>query len=177
ISASRLPSVASSASSRSTARSSAFPPSSFRRATTRESSVRSRMTSWARRLSSQKAGLAMSVSRAARRCSLAGTSKMPSELGHPTRQHVHVALEVAEHQAARFHARAASPAKPSVVGHVHDQAPATFHELADELREDTLVTDDDSERGWRAREDARAGARLELGDELGPAPDESDQSR
>ena len=28
-----------------------------------------------------------------------------------------------------------------------------------------------------AREDARAGARLELGDELGPAPNESDQSR
>src|SRR5439155_1334531 len=31
--------------------------------------------------------------------------------------------------------------------------------------------------GWRTREDARAGARLELGDELGPAPHESNQSR
>ena len=73
--------------------------------------------------------------------------------------------------------RAARTTKPCVVRHVHDQTCATFHELADKLREDSLVTDHHSEWGWRAREDARAGARLELGDELGPAPDESDQSR
>src|SRR5262245_28458453 len=72
---------------------------------------------------------------------------------------------------------AARTTKPGVVRDVHDQARSTFHEFADELGKDSLVTDHDPERGWRAREDARAGARLELGDELGPAPDESDQSR
>src|SRR6266540_3849360 len=72
---------------------------------------------------------------------------------------------------------AARPAEPSVVRHVYDQARPTSHEFTDEFGENPLVTDYDGERGWRAREDARAGARLEFGDELGPAPDESDQSR
>src|SRR5207249_4022365 len=61
ISASRLPSSASAASSRSTVRSSARATSSFSRPTFRLSSVRSRMRSWARRLSSQKAGDAISA--------------------------------------------------------------------------------------------------------------------
>src|SRR5438034_4393724 len=67
--------------------------------------------------------------------------------------------------------------KPCVVRHVHDQTRATTHEFTDELRENPFVADHHSERGWRTREDARAGARLELGDELGPAPHESNQSR
>ena len=73
--------------------------------------------------------------------------------------------------------RAARATEPGVVRHVHDQARATFHEFTDELGENPFVTDYDSERGWRAREDARAGTGLELGDELRPAPDESDDSR
>ena len=110
ISASRLPSVASSASSRSTVRSSALAASSFTRVTSRDSSVRSRMTSCARRLSSQKDGCAISVSSAVSRCSLTGTSKMPPELGQATRELGHITLGITQHQATRGRARAASDA-------------------------------------------------------------------
>ena len=110
ISASRLPSAASSASSRATPRSSAFLESSVTRVTRRVSSVRSRMTSWAWRLSSQNDGWAVSVSSVAIRCSFAGTSKMPPELGHAAREIGDVALEVTRHQAARLRARTASAA-------------------------------------------------------------------
>src|SRR5207247_2002924 len=162
ISASRLPSSASAASSRSTVRSSARATSSFSRPTFRLSSVRSRMRSWARRLSSQKAGDAISASRAASRCSFVGMSKMPPELVDP---HGEVLP------------RAGRAAEPSVVRHVHDQPRSTSHELADELGKDSLVTDYDTERGRRTLEYHRVRARLELGDELGPASNEPEQTR
>ena len=80
-----------------TARSEACVVSSPTRPTVRDSSVRSRISSWARRLSSQKAGAAISVSSAARRFSLPGRSKMPPQLVHPTGQLRDVALQLAEH--------------------------------------------------------------------------------
>jgi len=55
------------------------------------------MSSWARRLSSQNAGDAISASSAASRLSLAGTSKMPPELVHPRGEVGDVTLELAEH--------------------------------------------------------------------------------
>ena len=94
ISASRLPSSpASWASSSRTARSEAWVVSWPTRSTVRDSSVRSRISSWARRLSSQNAGAAISVSSAASRCSLAGRSKMPPEL-------VHAPGQLARHRAS-----------------------------------------------------------------------------
>ena len=70
-----LPSPASAASSRSTASPRPARASSFTRPTSRDSSVRSRMSSWARRLSSQKVGDAISASSAASRCLLGGDVK------------------------------------------------------------------------------------------------------
>ena len=65
----------------------------------------------------------MSMSRVARRCSLPGRSKMAPELGHPDRQRVDVALEVAEHQAARFQPRAASDATETTIARYAIQSP------------------------------------------------------
>jgi DNA-binding IclR family transcriptional regulator len=48
-------------------------------------------------LSSQNVGAAISVSMAASRRSLPGTSKMPPELVHAARQLADLALEIAEH--------------------------------------------------------------------------------
>src|SRR3989442_4683349 len=51
------------------------------------------------------------------------------------------------------------------------------HKFANELGEDPLVTDYDTERGGRTLEYHRVRAGIELGDELGPAPDEPEQAR
>src|SRR2546430_16158291 len=73
--------------------------------------------------------------------------------------------------------RTVGAAEPGVVRHVHHQARSTSHEFAHELRENPLVTDYDTERRGRALEYHRARAGLELADELGPAPDEPEQTR
>src|SRR5262249_61078284 len=98
-------------------RSEAWPPSSVTRATTRASSARSRISSWARRLSSQKAGDAISVSSAPSRASLVGRSKVPPKLVDTPGQLGDVALEVAQHYAlpsASTAARGQVPAAPAV---------------------------------------------------------------
>ena len=41
----------------------------------------------------------------------------------------------------------------------------------------TFVTDHDAERGWRTRKHDGAGTGLQIGDELRPAPHESDHTR
>jgi hypothetical protein len=102
ISASRLPSSpASCASSSRTPRSEACVVNWPTRSTVRARSVRSRISSCARRLSSQNAGAAISVSSLPRRCSLAGRSKMPPQLAHPTGQLSDVPLQLAEHGVLR----------------------------------------------------------------------------
>ena len=67
------------------------------RPTVRARSARSRISSWARRLSSQNAGAAISASSAASRFSLPGRSKMPPQLVQLTGQLRDVALQLAEH--------------------------------------------------------------------------------
>src|SRR5438874_3598702 len=121
ISASTLSSPASAASSSSTARSEAWPPSSVTRATTRASSLRSRISSCARRLSSQKAGDAISASSAASRVSLAGRSKVPPELVDPPGQGGDVALEVAQHLRAPRGDGAGPVPRPRQRGRRHRQ--------------------------------------------------------
>src|SRR5919109_5187848 len=96
-SASTLSSPASAASSSRTPRSEAWPPSSVTRATTRATSARSRISSCARRLSSQNAGDAISASRAASRASLLGRSKVPPKLVDAPGELGDLALEVAQH--------------------------------------------------------------------------------
>src|SRR5204862_6323987 len=95
----------------------------------------------------------------------------------PGTTHADAVLDGPDRVPGPMRPRPAGATQPSVVRHVHDQPRATLHEVTDEPREDALVTDHDAERGWRAREDAGIGARLEIGNELGPAPDESDHSR
>ena len=72
---------------------------------------------------------------------------------------------------------AAGAAKPRVVRHVHHQPRAIPHKLSDKVGEDALVTDHHAVRGWRALEHDGSGTGLQLGNELRPAPDETDESR
>src|SRR5207249_8559900 len=73
--------------------------------------------------------------------------------------------------------RAARPPEPRVVGDVHDQARPILRKVAYQLGKDAFVADHDAERGWRTREHDGPGTGLQLGNELGPAPDEPDHSR
>ena len=99
ISAATLSSPSSTAISQSRRRSSTFTESSRQRPTRRASPERSWTRLWARRLSSQKAGEAMSASIRRRRSSLAGRSKVPPEVVEALLQLEDVALQLAEHKA------------------------------------------------------------------------------
>src|SRR5262249_59452444 len=75
--------------------------------------------------------------------------------------HRHAMLDRPERVHGQMLPRPGRTTKPCVVRHVHDQARAILHEFTDELGEDPFVADHHGKRGWRAREDTRAGARLE----------------
>src|SRR5207237_478472 len=174
ISASTLSSPASAASSSSTARSEAWPPSSVTRVTERARSARSRISSCARRLSSQKVGDAISASGAASRASLAGRSKVPPKLVPTAGPPCVVGLRLAT---ALGRGRAAGPPQPCVVRHGHHQPRAVPHELSEQIGKDALVTDHDTEWSRRTIEDDGMRAGLQLGNELGPAAHEPEHPR
>src|SRR5262245_17149668 len=69
----------------------------------------------------------------------------------------------------------ARAAEPRVVRHVDHEAGTILDKLSHKLRKDALITDHDAEGSGRAGEDDGTRAGLEIGDELRPATDESEQ--